>query len=86
MLYLRIIKEKYIEIYNKFISQLHIYVKAIRILAKGYLPILLNTPLKLNEILKSVKEPLTKTNLDYGIVIKKLHLYYDINLVIFWNR
>ena len=52
MLYLRTIKDKYIEIYNKFISLLHIYAKAVRILAKGYLPILLITPLKLQEILK----------------------------------
>ena len=33
MLYLRIIKEKYTEMYNEFISQLHKYAKAIRILA-----------------------------------------------------
>ena len=36
MLYLRTIKDNYIEIYNEFISQLHIYVKEVRILAKGY--------------------------------------------------
>ena len=48
MLYLHMIKDKYIEIYNKFISQLHIYAKAVRILAKGYLPILLIMPLKLH--------------------------------------
>ena len=40
MLYLRTIKGKYIEICNKFFSQLHIYDKAVRILGKGYLPIL----------------------------------------------
>ena len=51
MLYLRTIKDKYIEIYNEFISQVHIYAKAVKILAKGYLPILLITPLKLQEIL-----------------------------------
>ena len=64
MLYLRMIKDKYIEIYNNFISQLHYYAKAIRILAKGYLPISLITPLKLKEILTSVKETLIKTNQD----------------------
>ena len=31
------IKDKYIEIYNEFISQLQIYAKAVRIVAKGYL-------------------------------------------------
>ena len=43
VLYLTIIKDKYIEIYNEFISQLHIYAKAVKILAKGYLPISLIT-------------------------------------------
>ena len=78
MLYLTIIKDKYIEIYNEFISQLHIYTKTVRILAKGYLPISLITPLKLQEIIDSIKEMLIKTNPDYDIVIKGLHLYYDI--------
>ena len=73
MLYLRTIKDKYIELYNEFISQLHTYAKAIKILPKCYLPISLVTPLKLKEILASVKEMLTKTNQDYYIVIKRLH-------------
>ena len=54
MLYLYTIKDKYIKFYNEFISQLHIYAKAVRILAKGYLPISLVTPLKLQEILDLV--------------------------------
>ena len=83
MLYLRTIKDKYIEKYNKLILQLHLYTKAVRILGKGYLPILLITPLKLQEILNSVKETLTKTNPDYNIIIKRLHLYYDMKLVTF---
>ena len=83
MLYLCIIKDKYIEIYNKFISQLRIYAKAVRILAKGYLPILLITPLKLQEILDSDKETLIRTNPHYDIQIKRLHLYYNMKLVTF---
>ena len=70
MLYFRMIKDKYIEMYNDFISQLHRYAKTIRISAKGYVPILLIMPLKLKEILASVKETLIKTNPDYGLVIK----------------
>ena len=70
MLYLRMIKDKYIEMYNEFISYLHNYSKAIRILARGYLPILFITPLKPKEILALVKETLIKTNPDYDIVIK----------------
>ena len=83
MLYLQMIKDKYIEIYNEFISQLQIYAKAVRILAKGYLPISLIMPLKLQEILNSVKETQTKSNPDYDIVIKRLHLYYNMKLVTF---
>ena len=83
MLYLQTIKDKYIEIYNEFILQLHIYAKTVRVLAKGYLPISLVTPLKLQEILDLVKETLIKTNPDYDIVIKRLHLYYDMKLVTF---
>ena len=47
LLYLHTIKEKYIAVYNEFITQLQIYAKAVRILAKGYLPILLITPYKM---------------------------------------
>ena len=83
MLYLHTIKEKYIEIYNEFISQLHIYVETVRILAKGYLIISLITPLRLKEILTTVKQNLIKTNPDYNIVIKRLHLYYDMKLITF---
>ena len=83
MLYLRKIKVKYVEMYKEFIPKLHNYVKAIRILAKGYLPITLVTPLKPQEILALIKETLTKTNLDYDIVIKRLHLYYNMKLVTF---
>ena len=83
MLYLHTVKNKYIKIYNEFILQLHIYTYAVRILAKGYLPILLVTPLKLKEILDPIKETLIETNPDYDIVIKRLHLYYDMKLVTF---
>ena len=57
--------------------------KAMRILAKGYLLISLITPYKLQEIINSVKETLIKNNPDYDIVIRRLHLYYDMNLVTF---
>ena len=50
---------------------------------KVILPISLVTPLKLQETLALVKETLTKTNPDYDIVIKRLHLYYDMTLVTF---
>ena len=69
--------------YNEFIKKLCMYTEAIRIRAKGYLPILLVTPLKLKEILDVVKTAIREMNPDYDIVIKRLHLYYDMKLVTF---
>ena len=65
------------------ITQLCIYATAIRVLAKGYLPILLITPLKLKEILSKVQLAIGKTNPDYDLVIDRIHLYYDMELVTF---
>ena len=76
LLYLRTVRDKYIQIYKEFITQLHIHTKAIRFLAKGYLPISLITPLKLKlkEILKVVRTTIRKTNPDYDLGIKRLYL------------
>ena len=57
--------------------------KVIGILAKGYLPISLIPPLKLGNILDVINTAIRKTNPDYDIVIKRLHLYYDMKLVTF---
>ena len=37
--YLRTIQDKYVSLYKEFTTQPHIYAAAIRVLAKGYLPI-----------------------------------------------
>ena len=58
LLYLRTIQYKYIALYRELITQLHIYASAIRILAKGYLPNTLITPIKLKEILNEVRKTL----------------------------
>ena len=55
VLFLTTVKEKYVRIYEKFIAELSSYSKAIRILSKGYLPITLITPSKLEAILKQVQ-------------------------------
>ena len=70
-------QDKYIALYRELITQFHVYTSAIRILAKGYLPISLVTPSKLKEILYEVKTAIKKTNPDYDLVIDRLHLYYD---------
>ena len=52
-------------------------------MAKGYLLISLVTPSKLREILNEVKTALWKNNPDHDLVIDRLHLYYDMQLVTF---
>ena len=74
---------KYIALYKELITQLHIYVTSIRILGKGYLPISLITPSKLKEVLSKVTIAIRKSNPDYDLVKDRLHLYYDMELVIF---
>ena len=81
LLFLRIIQDKYISLYKELITQLH--VSAIRILAKGYLPNTLLTRKKLQGILSEVKRSLHITNPDYTLVLDRLHLYYDMQLVTF---
>ena len=63
--------------------ELKSYSKAIRILSKGYLPISLIPPSKLEAILVQVKAALTKTNKDYDLVLNRLYLYYDMKFVMF---
>ena len=69
--------------YERFINQLRMYSKAIRILSKGYLPISLLLPSELNKILQEVKVVLQTTNRDYDLVIRRLYLYYDMKVVTF---
>ena len=52
------------------ITQLHTYVSAIRILAKGYLLNTLIKPAKMQEILSEVKKSLQITNPDYNLVLE----------------
>ena len=83
VLYLTSVREKYVKIYERFIEELKIYSKAIRILLKGYLPISLLTPSKLERILNEVKIAIAKSNKDYDLVLTRIYLYYDTKLVTF---
>ena len=74
LLYLRIIQNKYIALQGELITQLHIYVSAIRVLAKGYLPNTLIKSAKLEEILTEGKRTLQITNPNYDLVLDRLHL------------
>ena len=83
LLFLTIVQDKYISLYKELIKQLKSYVSAIRKLAKGYLPTTLITSSKLQEILAGVTKSLQQTNPDYALVLDRLHLYYDMQLVTF---
>ena len=59
------------------------YANAKRVLSKGYLPISVLFPMKLQETLNKVKKAIQITNSEYDIVIKRLHLHYDMKLATF---
>ena len=83
VLFLTTVKEKYVRMYEKFINELKPYSRAIRILSKGYLPITLINPSKLEAILQQVQLAIAKTNQDYELVLNPLYLYYDMKLIMF---
>ena len=66
-------RENYVRMYEKFISQWQMYANVIRVLSKGYLLISLLPPSNLQEILTKVKKTIKISNPDYDIVIKRLH-------------
>ena len=83
VLFLTTIREKYIKMYKRFIEELNTYSNAIQVLSKGYLPIYLLPPSKSERILNEVRIVITKSNLDYDLVLTRLYLYYEMKLVTF---
>ena len=83
VLFLTTIREKYVKRYERFMEELKLYSKAIRVLSKGYLPISLLPPSKLEKILKEVRVAIAKSNKDQDLVLTRLYLYYDMKLVTF---
>ena len=83
VLFLTTVKEKYVKMYERYIEELKLYSKAIRVLSKGYLCIFLLPPSKLEKILKEVRKAIAKSNKDYDLVLTRLYLYYDMKLVTF---
>ena len=71
VLFLTTVKEKYVRMYEKFIAELRSYLKAIRVLSKGYLLITLIIPSKLEAILKQVQIAIAKMNQDYELVLNR---------------
>ena len=83
ILSLTTVQEKYVRMYERFIEELKLYSRAIRVLSKGYLPISLLPPSKLEKILSEVRIAIAKSNKDYDLVLTRLYLYYDMKLVTF---
>ena len=65
VLFLTTVREKYAKMYERFLNQLKQYSQAIRVLSKGYLPITLLSPSKLNIILQKVRQAVQIKNRDY---------------------
>ena len=83
VLFLTMVREKSVKMYKRFIEEIKLYSKATRVLSKGYLPISLLPPSKLEKILKEMKIAIAKSNKDYDLVLTRLYLYYDMKLVMF---
>ena len=83
VIFLTTVQKKYVKMYERFIEELKLYSRAIRVLSKGYLPISLLPPSKLEKILREVRIAIAKSNKDYDIVLTRLYLYYDMKLVTF---
>ena len=83
VLFLTTVREKYVKMNKRFIEELKLYSRAIQVLSKGYLPISLLPPSKLEKILKEVRVAIAKSNKDYDLVLTRLYLYYDMKLVTF---
>ena len=60
VLFLTMVREKYVKMYERFIEELKMYLKAIRVLSKGYLLISLLPPSKLEKILKEMRVAIEK--------------------------
>ena len=71
------------KMYVRFIVELKLYSSGIRVLSKGYLPISLQPPSKLEKILNEVRIAIAKSNKDYDLVLTRLYLYYYMKLVTF---
>ena len=69
--------------YERFIEELKLYPRAIRVLSKGYLPNSLLPASELGKILSDVRIAIAKSNKDYDLVSTRLYLYYDMKLVTF---
>ena len=79
--YITIMREKYVRMYEKFISHLWMHTNVKRVLLNNFLPISLLPPNKIAGNSERSQKGHSDFNPDYEIVIKRLHLYYNMKLV-----
>ena len=71
VLFLTMVREKYVKMYKRFIEELKFYSKVIRVLSKGIYPFLYYHHEKLEKILKEVRIAVAKSNKDYDLVLTR---------------
>ena len=76
-------REKYVKMYERFYQSVANACKSDEFFQRVIYPFSLLPPSKLHDILGEVKKAIQITNPDYDIVIKRLHLYYEMKLVTF---
>ena len=72
ILFLTTVQEKYVKMYERFIEELKLYSRAIRVLPKGYLPIALLPPSKLEKVLSEVRVAIVKSNTEKRLVMYQI--------------
>ena len=79
---MKIVQDKYIALYRTNHPIVYLCI-SYQDTGEGYLPISLIKPAELQEALSEDKEMLQITNPDYDLVLDRLHLYFDMQLVTF---
>ena len=82
-LYTEALKEKYIRLYEALEHELHMLLRSIEVLSKGYLPAHLFPPSKLAEISQKAIDMIKTKNPDYVLALPHIVDYYDMRLVTF---
>ena len=83
LFYFNELQMKCVNTYKDLINKLYVYIRAIHVFSAGSLPINLISPSQLHEMITQVRKVVPETNSEYDLVIKGLHLHYDMKLVTF---
>ena len=82
-IYLTSIQETQLRLYDELERVLRVFLSAVGILSKGYLPASLFPPTVLHRITSNALQMVQKKNPDYVLTIKHITEYYDMKMVTF---